>query len=234
MPRRTLAFIIVLLIVALLVAATQLSFPILKINKIECQLNNQECPSELTQEIESLKSKSFFFSSLEKEIQLLNINLYQLESISKYWPNQINLDFSHKPNSYFININNQEKTLLVAENGLTQQVDTQQNLPSINIKNWEDPIESQQVTDELHNLNLNLIRFLAEEKISYLEIDIIGQKQIEILLKNNLVAIVQKDNLESQVIKLAIILEDLDLGAIDLQINTIDLRFKFPVLKTLN
>ena len=169
-------------------------------------------------------------SPLETHILSLDLNLYQLESISKLWPTTVNLKFSYKPSSYIIKT--KQDMFLVTENGLVQAVATEQKLPTIEIDSWTNPIQEDLVEKQLHKLNLNLIQSLAVQKISYKNIKIKSSQEIEIQLKENLVALAQKEELENQIIKLAIILGELDLNAIDLQINTIDLRFNFPLLKT--
>lgn len=232
MPRKVLAFFSVISFFIIIVVVTQFTFPIFKIKKIECQIDDQTCPTELTQQLESIQGKSFLFSPLETQILSLDLNLYQLESVSKSWPATIFLKFSHKPNSYIIRTSIEDPLLLVAENSLAQPISTQQNLPLIEVYDWNDSIQDDRVTAQLHQLNLDLIQLLASQNISYSSIKIYGSQQIEISLLENLVALAQTDELESQIIKLAIILEELDLKTIDLQINQIDLRFKFPVLKT--
>jgi hypothetical protein len=231
MPRKILAFLITIALFILIVVTTQFTPQLLAIKKIECQLDDQPCPLELTQKLEPIKKESFLFSRLETQILSLELNLYQLESISKDWPTTVALKFSHKPNSYIIKTNQQD-ALLVSENGLTQPISIEQNLPFIEVYDWENSIQENLIEEELHHLSLNLVQLLATQKISYKSIKIRNQQEIEILLLENLVALAQKEELESQIIKLAIILNELDLNAIDLQINLIDLRFNFPLLKT--
>lgn len=231
MPRKILVFIGIVISFILFIIVAQFGPQILKIKKVSCQLNDQTCPPELIQKLSSIEGESFLFLPLETYIRNLNINLHQLESISKSWPATVSLKFSHKPNSYLIKTSPQN-TLLITENGLAQPITTQQNLPLIEAYSWPDSIQKDQLEAQLHQLNLDLVRFLAGQNISYKNIKIKSPQEIEILLQADLVALVQKDQLEKQIIKLAIILSEIDLNAIDLQINRIDLRFKFPLLKT--
>ncbi|MBT6898978.1 MAG: hypothetical protein HN846_02220 [Candidatus Pacebacteria bacterium] len=230
MPRKILAFLSLIALFIIIAIGTQFKPQILRIKKIECRISSQDCPPELIQKLESLKEKSFLLSPLETHILSLDLNLYQLESISKLWPTTVNLKFSYKPSSYIIKT--KQDMFLVTENGLVQAVTTEQKLPTIEIDSWTNPIQEDLVEKQLHKLNLNLIQSLAVQKISYKNIKIKSSQEIEIQLKENLVALAQKEELENQIIKLAIILGELDLNAIDLQINTIDLRFNFPLLKT--
>jgi hypothetical protein len=232
MPRKIFVFFSVLTAFFLIVIATQLTLPIIKIGEVECRIDEQACPPELAQKLESIKGKSFFFSSLEAQVLNLGLNLYQLNSISKSWPTTVALKFSHKPNSYIIRTSREDQLLLIAENGLAQPISIEQNLPLIEVYNWDDAIQENHVSTDLHQLNLNLIQLLASQNIPYKNIKIYNFQQIEILLQEELIAIAQVDELEKQIVKLSIVLDELDLKAIDLQINQIDLRFKFPVLKT--
>lgn len=231
MPRKISAFLIIIALFIVVITATQFKPQLLRIKEVQCQLDGQICPLELTQKLEPIKKESFLFLRLEAYILSLDLNLYQLESISKTWPATITLKFSHKPNSYIIKTN-QQGALLVSENGLTQPISIEQNLPLIEVYDWKNPVQENLVEEQLHYLNLSLIQLLAAQKISYKSIKIKNQQEIEILLPENLIALAQKEDLESQIIKLAIILSELDLNAIDLQINLIDLRFNFPLLKT--
>jgi len=232
MPRKVLVFFGVITVFVLIIIATQLTLPIIKIKNIECRVNEQACPPELAQQLESIKEKSFFFSPLEVRVRNLGLNLYQLDSISKSWPTTVVLKFSHKPNSYIIRISQKDQLLLIAENGLAQPISIEQNLPLIEVYDWDKAIQENHVAMDLHQLNLSLIQLLASQNIPYKNIKIYSFQQIEILLQENLVALAQVDELEEQIVKLSIVLDELDLKAIDLQINQIDLRFKFPVLKT--
>ncbi len=230
MPRKVLLFLISATLFIIIALFTQLRPQFLTITKITCQLNNQTCPSELTHRLESLKNKSLLFSRLETDVLQLDLNLYQLESTSKLWPNTIVLNFSYKPNNYIIKTN--QDALLVSENGLTQPISIEKNLPLIEVYDWQHPIQKNFVDSSLHDLNLNLVQLLAAQEIPYQYLKIKNFQEIEIILRKNLMALVQKDQLETQIIKLAIILDELDLNEIDLHIKLIDLRFNFPLLKT--
>ena len=232
MPRKVLAFLSLIAFFILIIIITQFAPTILKIKKVSCQIDGQDCPSELIQQLKLIEGKSFLFSPLETHVRSLDLNLYQLDSISKSWPTTVVLKFSRKPNSYLIRTLPQDVLLLVSENGLTQPISTKQNLPTIEVYDWVDPIQENCVEAPLHRLNLDLIQLLASKNISYNNIKIHNSHQIEILLHENLIALAQEDELEKQITKLSIILDELDLNAIDLQINKIDLRFKFPLLKT--
>ena len=230
MPRKIWAFIGIITSFILFIMVAQLSPRILKIKEVRCQMEEQTCPPELIQKLASIKEKSFLFSPLETHILSLDLNLHQLESISKSWPDTVTLKFSHKPNSYIIKT--PQETLLIAENGLAQPISTEQNLPLIEVSDWPNLIQKNQLESSLHQLNLDLIRFLAAQDITYQKITIQNRQQIEILLQENLIALAQANQLEEQIIKLTIVLSEIDLNAIDLQINKIDLRYKFPLLKT--
>jgi len=232
MPRKVLAFLSLIAFFILIIIITQFAPTILKIKKVSCQIDGQACPSELIQQLKLIQGKSFLFSPLETHVRSLDLNLYQLDSISKSWPATVVLKFSRKPNSYLIRTFPQDILLLVSENGLTQPISTEQNLPTIEAYDWVEPIQENCITTRLHRLNLNLIQLLASKNISYNNIKIHNSHQIEILLHENLIALAQENELEKQIAKLSIILDELDLNAIDLQINKIDLRFKFPLLKT--
>lgn len=234
MPNKLKAFFGVLILLSLMMIITQSKLLKFNIKQIECQLDDQDCPVELTQQLTPLHDKSFLFSPLERDIRDLNINLYQLDSIQKSWPNTVRLNFSHKPNSYQLKFKDSSQSILVTANGLTH-IYSGQKLPLIEVSQQSaQALKNEIVNEELHQLNLNLVQFLASHQLSYQSIKINSFQEIEILLSDNLIALTQKDGLKTQISKLAIIIDKVDLKAIDLQINRIDLRFKFPVLKIAN
>lgn len=234
MPNKLKAFFGVLILLSLMMIITQSKLLKFNIKQIECQLDDQDCPVELAQQLTPLHDKSFLFSPLERDIRDLNINLYQLDSIQKSWPSTVHLNFSHKPNSYQLKFKDSSQSILVTANGLTHTY-ADQKLPLIEVSQQSvQALKNEIVDEELHQLNLNLVQFLASHQLSYQSIKINSFQEIEILLSDNLIALAQKDGLKTQISKLAIIIDKVDLKAIDLQINRIDLRFKFPVLKIAN
>ena len=230
MPRKPLIFfIIILLICAALIK--QLSKPILKIEKIECRLENQSCPQELIDQLNSLKGESFLFTKLDYLASSSKLNFYQLKSFSKQWPNALKLEFVTNPSSYLLEIDNPDSVFLITENGLAQAAPAENFLPVIKVISWPNSITDQQIDPDLHQLIFSLINLLSSQQIEP-NITIYHQNHIEISLKDNLFAIVGNDDINQQMAKLFIILEELDISNIDLEIKEIDLRFKFPVLRT--
>ena len=231
MPSKVWVFLIT--IVALLIASGLFFLtPVFKINNVQCFLDGEEnCPNELTVQLESLKDKSFFFTQLEKKVHQLELNFYQLNSLKKTWPSTIVLEFSPKPNSYFLEFGFEDKIYLITQNGLVRSLTYSQELPRIKIIDWANPLDGDRVKKDLHQLNLNLIQSLATHKIAYQQVIIYSPQEIEIILSDDLKAIIHNQDLENQIAKLAIIQQEVELKKVDLKINTIDLRFKFPVLK---
>lgn len=230
MTRKVFFFVSIFLILGLTLFIKYILLE-LRIHHISCQVDNQQCPNEIIDSLKKLDGSSFLFSNLEAQVQQLDLNLYQLTSVTKTLPNTVNFTFSKEPSSYILNY--QDKNYLVANNGLIQNLESESNLPLIKVKNEITPIVENQIDSELHQQNLLLLKSLADHQIEFQSIQIQTQspQQIEIQLQNNLKAFLLTNDIETQIKKLAIILDKIDLKSIDLQIDAIDLRFKLPVLK---
>ncbi|MBU0576099.1 hypothetical protein KJ707_02980 [Patescibacteria group bacterium] len=232
MKRELIIFFGVLSIAGLIVIASSISNPIIKIHQIECKLNDDSCPHELTQKLDGLKKKSLLFSNIEKHVLDLNLDLYQLNEIKKTLPGRMELSFSTKANSYTLTIESNQQPYLVTENGLIYPDKSNDLVMRITLKNWPEVITENRINQSLHTLITNLVKYLNQHQIKIQQIIIHHPNHIEIILDNRLIAIAQESQLEQQIAKLAIILEKLDFPSIDQNIKEIDLRFKFPLLRT--
>ncbi|MBU0578432.1 hypothetical protein KKE34_03015 [Patescibacteria group bacterium] len=232
MKRELIVFFSVLLITGVVAVTSLVPWPIIKINHIECKLDNNSCSNELIDKLSLLRDKSFLFTNIENQILNLNLDFYQLKNIKKTWPDKIELLFSSKDSSYILKLEPSQQINLVAENGLIYPEKNNDSVVQITLKNWPEAITENKINQTLHGLITSLIRQLNEYDIKINEIIIHDHNHIEIILNNKLIVLAQESQLDQQIAKLAVILEKLNFSEIDLDIKEIDLRFKFPVLRT--
>ena len=68
-------FFSILLFLAIIAIINLISWPIIKIDEIKCQLNENPCPKELIEELNHLKNKSFLFLNIKNQIANINFEL---------------------------------------------------------------------------------------------------------------------------------------------------------------
>lgn len=232
MKRRLIIFFSILFSVGIFISISLISRPIIKISHIECTLGEHSCPQKLNEKLNQIQNKSFLFSNIENLVENLDLDLYHLIEIKKTWPNSISLSFSKKTSGYILKLESTDEELLIADSGLVYSDETDNSLTRVRVSNWPDILVENKINQELHSLIIHILNLLNEHQLTISEIKIISSNQIFIYLDNGLVAIIQKADVNKQIAQLAIVINKLDLNQIDTNIKEIDLRFKFPVLRT--
>lgn len=217
--------------IAVLAIVKHLTQPVFKITHTQCRLDNQACPSDLETTIANLHGQSFFFSQLENEVQNQTTQFYQLQTVTKTWPNQVQAEFSLKTANYLLSTNSQER-YVVAETGYAQLNANPPDLLEIKNLFYPQAVTDHQVEPELHQLATRLISASNTHQLKLQQVVIYQPDHTRLLINSHLQALVQESDLETQIAKLSVILTELDLNTIDLQIAEIDLRFELPVLRT--
>lgn len=231
MKTKIIIFLAVLIAVGLGIGIQQLSPPWIPIKQVECSLDGQNCPQGLEQVVQSLVGTSFLFAPLEKYLQTPAAQLYQLNEMKKIWPAKVEVSFNLKNATYDLQLAD-ETQYVVADTGFAQQITNHPSLTKITNRYWTKPVMTQQVNPDLHQLAIRLKNNLEKNKISCRDIIIHHPDKIELVLKPDLRAMAEQNQLETQLTRLAIVLSELDLNAVDINIKEIDLRFKLPVLRT--
>ncbi len=207
-------------------------FPIFKIKQVNCQLNSLSCPAPLEDALADFQGKSLFFDNIEQRVQALNLELYQLESVNKSLPHTLNLVFLPKKNSYLL-LKDQTQLLVVAENGVALDQEVTQKLPEIKIEGWpNEVINGHQVDPVLHQTISQLILELELHQIPTSNITVFQPTFITIELPENRIALIESEQIKTQIKRLAAILQEYDFNSSDTPIKEIDVRFKLPVLRT--
>lgn len=90
---------------------------------------------------------------------------------------------------------------------------------------------AEKLVPDLNQKINTLVNSLTDKKIEYLRLELINQVFI-VYLNDQVRVLIDENEIQAGVYRLEMILQNVDLKAVDLNIKEIDVRFKLPVLKT--
>lgn len=237
MFRKWLPLIIILSLIGGGVVLNLFHQPLLRIKTVSCKLETKPCPDTLNQKIQEFVGQSFFFAPIQPVIEAWQLELYQLQTFSKTWPQKIELNFTSEPDFYRLQL--ETNHYLITKTGLIKQkLDANQppkanELPIVILTQpAAEVIKGQQVTPQFHQVFKLVLTQLEAHQLEIQTLKLIGSDLIKLQLNSKLRAIVEPTHSQTQLAKLALIIQELDLAQIDLAIKEIDLRFELPVLRT--
>jgi hypothetical protein len=183
-----------------------------------------------------LKEKSLFFTDFErqssfKQVVYADTKIYQVVSFKKELPGKLLIILSEKQLAYRIKIEDQDSYLVNIE-GQIKEDDSNLELAEVSIlSSWD----SQVLADGKLDSRLDqFIQALLEslEKIDYVKVDFVNQAEIKIYLKGSKVAVLDYDaDPQLAMIRLEMVLAEVDFESFETEIKEIDLRFNMPVLR---
>lgn len=201
-----------------------LSIQVATAQTITCQLDTQPCPEELMSElIQALGNQSLIWFDHTATIQQIVANhSASIESVTKTLPDTIAIQLKSVDQLFQVQVGDQ--WLLIDAQGNQAFLDQPLELTTLSVP-------PEQIGDPALIQTLKkLIPALAEAELTFQEI-IVQPNAIEVVLDSGTVALLPTEQPEYQVPRLALI--QAELPNLELEpIQTIDLRFKNPVLKT--
>ncbi len=205
------------------------------IQKIECKVGSEMCPTDLTNEWQKYIGKSIFFTDFTQ----LNQQLLQrhpnftLLSLHKNLPNQISLQYQTIEIAYGIQTDNQP-ILLVNQTGLVTNSTTQTDLPVVQFPDAQYTAVPPGTTLDpvLHLQILQMLDMIKTQDIPSKTLRLVDNDQMELELTDNKKVELRRDDIASELIKLEYVLKTVNFSSFKEPIKEIDLRFQHPVLRT--
>lgn len=207
------------------------------IEKIDC-IDLQTDQMFACDHFDDLKNKSLFFTNFDQQDSFkqvvydqANNKIYQIIDYKKELPDKLIVFLSERQLAYRIKIENQADYLVNVE-GRVKENDPQFQLPEASISvNWQDEIlVDDQINPQLHHFTYSLLEAL--KKIEYVKVNFETNEEIKIFLKGSRVAILDYDaDPKLAIIKLEMVLNEVDFESFETEVKEIDLRFKMPVLR---
>lgn len=202
---------------------------------ISCRLQEQDCPSQLQNELSSLKGSSLFFTVFESEIPRAISNETMLVSaIEKRLPGTLVVYVTQEKPSYILRT--PEKEYAVYTSGVAHELTENVSPNDYHIFELEFPLEK--IMEQSH-VRSDYHSQLTETSISLYNIPFSLQNStwkdtqfIQFQLQSGVVVYLPTKSAGEKVEILKQILESSELETLPEQLTEIDLRYKYPVLRT--
>lgn len=227
-----LAWLLTLIIpVTIFIGLTQ----VLKISIIECQLNNQPCPSEITQYFSPLHNQKLL--TIRPQLEELIQNLaspYQLHEYRLKFPHTLQIWLLTQQPAYQLqNIQTQE-TRVITVSGQVMGEQPLSNLITLQIPPdvWTKYWTSNSLVTEEHNTFSSIVQQLKNSAIPIMTGEISSDQTLRISLPENRTALLDIQELHIGLVRLELLLENLRKTPPTDPVVEIDVRYKLPVLRT--
>ncbi len=208
-----------------------------KVSSVSCSLEKMgevtKCPEQLSNQINVLKGKSFFFTNFTDKISKLEEtnSIYLLKSIDKKLSGEIQVTLEQETIIYLLDLENE--TYLLGNSGKVLPQQASETVPKIIWQNNQPILENNQVNPKYHTVLKNFTQSLSNQQIDK-PINLYWTSDSEIILeiesKPDFIFDIQ--TLETNIKKIGTILEAREIDEIEAPIQEIDMRFELPVLRT--
>jgi hypothetical protein len=209
--------------------------PFLEVSQVRCRVDNQDCPDYIQAELEKNLHHSLFFTRYDQVISHVIERQPSLKNgrISKNIQGEVTFFFTQTRPMYVLKTV-QSPLYLVDEKGLVIGVATESDLPTLVVI---DPtlIQLNQGIQLPEPMSAQLHAFfvsLHQLSIPFSSLSLSAADQIQISLPDGKLAVVLLDQAPEELLKLQFFLQHQDRLELKEPYRFIDLRFKYPILKT--
>ncbi len=208
-----------------------------EIKKVTCTIDKEDaCPDYVQAELNKNIGKSIFFVDMSQQLNKMSSyipSLHQFQFRQKL-PNEMSVNFISASPKYVVKLSNSENLFVIDETGTVIDQVEQTSLPIITLPAELYPSLTLRATID-SQLNSNLLSMFIElekHQIALNKITLLNKDELQLELSDQKVAQLSVSNLALQVDKLAYVLANINFSSIKQPVKQIDLRFRYPVLKT--
>ena len=207
----------------------------LKVSTVTCSINNQTCPETLIDSLEKIKGESLFLTNFDTTIPtLVEDQTIIYTGIAKSLPSTILLTFTTEQPSYLLQ--SQEKSYIVYQSGLVRSevpFDTDDSIPSFQLSfPIEKVTQTGSIQPEVHAQMQELNASLYKSGIRLQNSTWETTDEVTLILSTGETVLLSLTDIALQVEKLWILLSSSEIQSLPKEITEIDMRYKFPVLRT--
>lgn len=207
----------------------------LKVSTVTCSINNQTCPETLIDSLEKIKGESLFLTNFDTTIPtLVEDQTIIYTGIAKSLPSTILLTFTTEQPSYLLQ--SQEKSYIVYQSGLVRSevpFDTDDTVPSFQLSfPIEKVTQTGSIQPEVHAQMQELNASLYKSGIRLQNSTWETTDEVTLILSTGETVLLSLTDIALQVEKLSILLSSSEIQSLPKEITEIDMRYKFPVLRT--
>ena len=207
----------------------------LKVSTVTCSINDQTCPETLIDSLEKIKGESLFLTNFDTTIPtLVEDQTIIYTGIAKSLPSTILLTFTTEQPSYLLQ--SQEKSYIVYQSGLVRSevpFDTDDSIPSFQLSfPIEKVTQTGSIQPEVHAQMQELNASLYKSGIRLQNSTWETTDEVTLTLSTGETVLLSLTDIALQVEKLSILLSSSEIQSLPKEITEIDMRYKFPVLRT--
>lgn len=207
----------------------------LKVSTVTCSINDQTCPETLIDSLEKIKGESLFLTNFDTTIPtLVEDQTIIYTGIAKSLPSTILLTFTTEQPSYLLQ--SQEKSYIVYQSGLVRSevpFDTDDSIPSFQLSfPIEKVTQTGSIQPEVHAQMQELNASLYKSGIRLQNSTWETTDEVTLILSTGETVLLSLTDIALQVEKLSILLSSSEIQSLPKEITEIDMRYKFPVLRT--
>ena len=199
--------------------------------KVECYIEQNNCPKDISEKITTLQYSSFFFTNFSHQLSTSHLrdSIYLLESVSKKFPATIIVTLKHEPVMY--SIETADTTYFIGESGVVLPQQTTQEILSLKWKNDQPIVTDNVVNSEYHSIFLSVVASLEKLANKNPSISWISDTEILVEIPEEPPFIFDRETIETHIKKVGTIVNARELDEITQPILEIDMRFNLPVLR---
>ena len=204
-----------------------------RVSAVFCVGESGSCPADAQPLLDTLQGKSFFFfdhfSYLEDRLPAQG---WQVQSLKKRLPQTLIVELQPLAPVYSFTTNATNNWLVLPSGQFTPVESVPSGIAHFSIASSEIYQEVTHIPQSTHSFLTAVAKKLPSLQIPFSELVVIDPHTLEIVLPNNRRAIIDDSQPVTQLEKLKLVLEQQDLDAWPEPIAIIDMRFRYPVLKT--
>lgn len=216
----------------LLLSGTHFLF---RIKQIECQLEQQPCPSEIASQFEQLYGNAiYFFDGSQIDSALQTTPTFYVARYQFKLPHTLHVSLRQQALAYTLTTMTKEKSLAVTTDGriTTTVPSTSQIVVEVPDAEWSKLSEETTVDVGLHTTLTTALRELTELNLPIYQLVLIDTQTLALYLPEKPTIILDATQISSSVARLKLVLAELEVNPMPTQVQEIDVRYKLPVLRT--
>lgn len=207
------------------------------ISKVTCTVDqSQPCQDFVQAELDKNIGQPIFTVNMSEQLKRISSyvpSLHQYQ-FKQQLPNEMKVNFTSASPKYAIKIASLNDLLIIDETGTVIDQQAQTSLPTIQLQEAQyQGLALRATLDPKVNMAfLHLMDGIKKHQFQVKQIVLVNNSELRLELADQKVAQLTIENVAQEVDKLAYILANVNFSTIKQPVKEIDLRFRYPVLKT--
>ncbi|HYD35517.1 MAG TPA: hypothetical protein VD999_05595 [Vitreimonas sp.] len=201
-----------------------------QVEYLVCETTEGNCPEMVMPLLDKTKHSSLFFTDHHSLVAADLAKLgWRVNSIKKKLPQQLIMQLSPEQPVYRLYFSPDKAEIYFTSGAFVTESNPSLESALTTIQFYDPTGTPPPLTHSFLNV---VIPTLQEQQVGFTTLQLQSDGALELTLPSGQKAVIDRDQPQAQVTKLKMILDQLDFASFSQPIQIIDLRFKYPVLKT--